>query len=195
MRTKREFLNTLRQKLEDNNLNNIDDIISYYDELFEDKKEQGKRVKDIINELGDIDIIIDNIKNEQREIVKIKEVKKPMSSEAKALITIALIFALPIGIPLIIVAIALMFTAGVLVFSLFLGFASVFIALVITAFALVIGLFFLDLPFISFVTVLGIVLMLTALMFELCRGIIKLFEVFFNWVAKKINKKLGGKHD
>lgn len=56
---KREFLNQLRKRLKEENCNDVDDIILYYDELIEDAIERtGQYEETVVKELGSIEDIV-----------------------------------------------------------------------------------------------------------------------------------------
>lgn len=53
----KEYLESLKKILDDNDYNDTDNIIEYYGELIEDRKEAGESEEDIIKTLGDVEKI------------------------------------------------------------------------------------------------------------------------------------------
>lgn len=134
---KREFLNQLRRRLNEEKCNDVDDIVSYYDELIEDTIERtGEYEETVVKELGSIEDIVIRVnpsakaKNRNTERIYYdeyesndnskKEIRntKPVKTKAKkdddvAIKIIIAIVTAPLWIGAIIVLAAVIFSAAV----------------------------------------------------------------------------------
>lgn len=59
--TRKQFLNALRSKLQGLDEKNIDNIIKEYEEIINQRVKSGKKVKEAIEEFGDIDSLVEEI--------------------------------------------------------------------------------------------------------------------------------------
>ena len=64
-----KFLSDLKTLLEKRNVKDVDDIIDYFNELINDRLENGEELEDIINSLGDVGDIAENFGDEPKNEV------------------------------------------------------------------------------------------------------------------------------
>jgi uncharacterized membrane protein len=121
---KNQFLNTLRNKLKKLPKDELDSVIVYYTEYFEDASKESEEQK-IIEQLGSPvkiahQIMMDNaIKNIDYEEPSIK---KQLSS---IWLVILGVFALPVGLPVAVILFALVLSLFVMIFSLFISIVAI----------------------------------------------------------------------
>lgn len=184
MKSKTDFLKQLRIKLEDIHYDYIDDMIEYYDELFEDKKEENLKEIDIIKKIGNIDDIVKNLEVEQ----KIEEAEKnpTVKSYTKALVAILGILSLPMLLPVIL----LIFTFFLVAFILLGCFLIVIGSFVVAAIAIILGLFYTlftdSLPIQTTLVFAGIALILLALSVELFKLFLNSSKALIKWSISKL---------
>ncbi len=104
------FMSTLKKKLKRLPKDEIYNITNYYEEYFQDS---NKSEEEVIAELGSPSIIASQILSDYA----ISSNGNSMSISNKILISILVILAAPIGIPLIIAGIAILFAIGICIFS------------------------------------------------------------------------------
>jgi uncharacterized membrane protein len=194
--TKNEFLKELRASLEEH-VDDADDVIQYYDELISDKIEAGEKEKDIIEEIGSIDDIINNVKVE----AKVKKARKQpsLSNGVKALIAILGVLALPILIPVVIVVGALIFALVAIIFALIVAAGSIILAGVVTIAYLIVALFSGGLTIEAVIFTLGTCVFMIGIFWAIWDVAIKLIRKYIpmliNSIVKLINKLRKGGND
>ena len=113
-----DFLNELREKLAGLPKEDLDNRISFYEEMINDRMDEGKSEEEAIAEIGSVDEIVKQIASETSLVKLIKEKAKP-KKEKKSGWTIALIIlGFPLWLPLLITAFALLLVAYILVWVL-----------------------------------------------------------------------------
>jgi len=195
---KEKFLKDLREELVKYKVSDVDNIIEYYDELIEDKKESSKNKlneEEIIAKLGSVSDITREVLIDQR--LEVASNKPTISNGIKALIAFLSILSLPVLFPLIIVVVVLSFAAFVLLGS----FIVVSFALVFSFSAAIIALFFYlfigQLPIASFIFGLGLMFVflgLSLLLLKWLSVLIRQFTLSFVEMLKgKVAKRKGAK--
>lgn len=115
----KELETALKKRL---TIEEVHEAVSYYDELIKDRLENNESEREVIQSLGSIDIIVQNMTMESLE-------KRPAPKSVKGVLdifhTLLHIAKTPIAIVISIVFIVVLFAFGVVVFSLVVsGFAS-----------------------------------------------------------------------
>lgn len=186
--TKKEFLSKLEEELDNLHYEEKNNILEYYEELIEDKKESGEKEKEIIKDIGSIDEIIKDIEIEKKID---KAYKKPtISNGMKALIAFLGVCSAPV-----------LFIAGILIFAFFITFGALLFAFVAvigaliisgvaSVFAVFVSLFTNTLPLSTFLFVLGILLVSIVLLLELIRWAISVTRISISWMAEFLKTKL-----
>lgn len=195
--TKKEFLSKLEEELDNLHYEEKNNILEYYEELIEDKKESGKKEKEIIKEIGSIEDIIKDIEIEKKID---KAYKKPtISNGMKALIAFLGVCSAPVLFIAAILIFAFFITFGALLFA----FVAVIGALIIAGIASVFGVFVAlctnTMPISTFLFVFGILLISIVLLLELIRWAISVTKISISWMAEFLKTKLvskrGGKRN
>ena len=111
---KNEFINEIRGALRGYPHNEVENSIEFYSEIIDDRVENGMTEEEAVASLGDLDMIIKNIKVDMplKSVIKerVKENKEERIRENKHMsagMIILLILGAPLWIPLLIVAMSL----------------------------------------------------------------------------------------
>lgn len=189
---KTEFFRELHLQLRSFSQSEVENIINYYNEIIEDKKEQGLSERESIESFGPIHQLIDDI---SVDLVATRSVNKSSSPYKNSWIILGICFSpilLPIGIAMVAVLIA---------------FVTVFMSLVIAFFASLFALVISVIPAIIFMIAngvdsnliimqVGLSLAASGILIYLLIGTIKLGkklwnqinEMFTNMIKKKRGK-------
>ena len=130
---KSEFLAELRSRLVGLPQNEIEERISFYSEMIDDRVEEGAAEQDAVAEIGSIDEIVAQILedvplwNIVKEKIKKKNKKKRRSLKAWEIVLIVLGF--PVWLPLLIAAFAVILSLYVVLWSVIISLWAVFVSL------------------------------------------------------------------
>ena len=114
---KKEFLTELRSKLQGLPKDDLDNRISFYDEMIEDRKDEGKSEEDAVAEIGSVDDVVKQIAQETPLVKLVKERTKPKRA-LRAWEIVLIILGFPLWFPLLLTAFILMFVGYLLVWIL-----------------------------------------------------------------------------
>lgn len=142
--TKKTFVDQLEKRLK--KYDNIDrkEIINYYNELIEDRIENGENEEDVIVSLGSIDMIIANLTGEKQVEPKIVEREKKISTPK----VICLIVLSPLWFVMLITLFSLLIALVSTLFAIAVSLLSVFfsgVAYLLGSFILMFDNFYLGL--------------------------------------------------
>ena len=134
--TRNEFFETLKARLGALLESEREKAVQYYEEYFNDALESGKTEQQIIDEIGSIDRIVENIR---AEFAFEKAKQKPNARNTGKLVGIILLalFSAPITLPLAITFLAVIITIVAVVFAVVVSLGAAAIALVASAFVTV----------------------------------------------------------
>ncbi len=136
---KEEFLSQLKKEIETLSAKDVDDVINYYNELIQDRIENGENEEDVIVSLGAIDIIANNILEEKKNTPKVETVKPEIVNEKENTKTnekknwsaskiILVILASPLLLVLLIIILSLLIALLGIIFGLFVASISLIFA-------------------------------------------------------------------
>lgn len=109
-----EFLNALRNKLVGLPEADVEDRLSFYQEMIEDRIDEGKSEEEAVNEIGSVDDIVKEIAKDTPLAKLVKEKVRPKRSlRAWEIVLIALGF--PLWFPLVVTAFVLALVAYLLI--------------------------------------------------------------------------------
>ena len=114
---KKEFLTELRSKLQGLPKDDLDNRISFYDEMIEDRKDEGKSEEDAVAEIGSVDDVVKQIAQETPLVKLVKERTKPKRA-LRAWEIVLIILGFPLWFPLLLTAFILMLVGYLLVWIL-----------------------------------------------------------------------------
>ena len=115
---KEEFLNELRNKLVVLPKEEVDDRISFYSEMIDDRVDEGKSEEEAINEIGGVDKVVNEIAKETSFMTLMKEKakgKRALKTWEIILICAGFPFWFPIAITIVILALVAYLLLWVLV--------------------------------------------------------------------------------
>lgn len=130
--TKQEFLKRLREGIKTLPQNEIDERITFYSEMIDDRIEEGVPENEAVALAGDVDTIISQIISEVPSAKKEKTVQK---RKMKAWEIVLLVLGSPIWLSLAIAAIAVIFSLYGALWSVIISLWSVFASFVACALA------------------------------------------------------------
>ena len=112
--TKVEFLNELKKQLNGLPENDLNERLSFYDEMIEDRKDEGKSEEEAVNEIGPVDKVANEILAETPLYNLIKERVKPKRA-LRGWEIVLLVLGFPLWFPLVTVFFILCLVAYLLV--------------------------------------------------------------------------------
>ena len=113
---KKQFLDELRSKLVGLPDEEVDNRISFYEEMINDRIDEGKSEEEAINEIGTVDEVIREIAKDTPLVSLVKHKMKP-KRRLRGWEVMLIIFSFPFWLPVAITAIALTFAAIVVMWS------------------------------------------------------------------------------
>ncbi len=134
---KQEFLSEISQRLEGLPAEEIERSNEYFLEMIEDRMEDGMSEEEAVADIGTVDEAVEDI---LKDIPLTKVIKAKMKPEGKlrAWEIICLILGSPIWVPLLIVAIVLIFVWYIVIWVIVIAFFVVDLALLVSGIAAVI---------------------------------------------------------
>lgn len=126
--TKQQFLSELRSKLQGLPPEDIDERISFYEEMIDDRIDEGESEETAVAEIGNVDDVVMEIAKDTPLVKLVKEKIKP-KRRIKAWEIVLLVLGFPIWFPLLLVVAVLMFVFWILVWVLVIVTYAVEIAL------------------------------------------------------------------
>ena len=127
---KQEFLNALKSKISGLSSEDIDERLNFYSEMIDDRIEDGKSEEDAIKEIGTPDEIASQIISET-PLTKIVKHKVKSSHKPTALEITLIAIGFPVWLPLLIAAVAIIFSLYAVVWSLVVSLWAVCLAFTI----------------------------------------------------------------
>lgn len=187
---KQEFLNALREGLKGLPQADIEERLTFYGEMIDDRMEEGRTEEEAVGEIGTVEEVVQQIVAETPLTKIVKEKIKP-KRKMRAWEIVLLILGFPLWFPLLVAAAAVVFSLYVVLWSLLISLWAVEIVLCASALACLvgmIGLFITKQPIPAF-GALGAALILAALsilLFFACKaaskGVVKLTKKIAVWI-------------
>ena len=136
--TKLEFIDGLKSRLSGLPENDLNERLSFYGEMIDDIREEGKSEEEAVNEIGDIDRVAQDILSEYPLSKIVKEKVKP-KRKFKAWEIVLLALGSPIWASLIIALLAVVFAFYVSIIAIIVSLWAVFGSVLISSLASVAG--------------------------------------------------------
>ncbi len=136
--TKQEFLIALREGLTGLPQSDLEERIAFYSEMIDDRMEEGLSEQEAVAAVGSVNDIILQVVDEYPfpELIKVRiQSRKPMST----LTIVLLILGIPVWLPLLIAAFAVLLSLYAVLWSVVVSLWSVFVALAGSAVGGVVG--------------------------------------------------------
>lgn len=186
---KNEFLNILKNRLKAFNENEVKSILDFYDELIEEKKENGMSEEEAVASFGDMSNIVRKV---SADLVLTRS-NNQNSNPAKNFLIILGICASPILIPLGIALSAVVFSLFVVVISLLISFLVSGIAILVALIPMVISMIMSGTDVSIIILAVGMCLVACAILSYLAiltlQGGKAALQIIIKFFSKKIKNK------
>lgn len=190
---KENFIRGLEHKIRRLPMDEVRNIIAYYEDYFADA---DKPEEEVIRELGNLSTIASQILSDYAFNDDFVQHRRE-SGKNKVVLTILAVFAAPIALPLGIAALALLFALGIVIFALIMSFVVVAAAFGLAGIAILIAgimVVFQGTATAIFYMGIGIVLIgIGILAFEGIRALVPRIRLFTNGIMRafldKVNKR------
>ena len=126
--TKKEFLSELRSKLQGLPSEDIDERVSFYEEMINDRMDEGKTEEEAVAEIGSVEDVVREIAKDTPLVKLVKEKMKPRR-RIRAWEIVLIVLGFPLWFPLLITALVLIMVFWILVWVLVIVTYTVEIAL------------------------------------------------------------------
>ena len=191
---KQDFIKELRLNLSFLPKEEIDDRISFYSELIDDKIEEGVKEEDAINSIGSIDEIINQIIDEM-PLSKIAKDKIKQKRKLSGLEIALIIVGSPIWLSILLSLIAVLFSLYIIGWSIVISIWAILISLIAVLVAgivlTIISLFSnIYIVALSYLGATLVILGLTILMHYVCKIITRLYIKLTKLIVLSIKKKM-----
>ena len=191
---KQDFIKELRLNLSFLPKEEIDDRISFYSELIDDKIEEGVKEEDAIKSIGNINEIIDQIINDMPLSKIAKDKIKPKRKLSGLEITLIIVGS-PIWLSILLSLIAVLFSLYIIGWSIVISIWAILISLIAVLVAgivlTIISLFSnIYIVALSYLGATLVILGLTILMHYVCKIITKLYIKITKLIVLSIKKKM-----
>lgn len=191
---KQDFIKELRLNLSFLPKEEIDDRISFYSELIDDKIEEGVKEEDAIKSIGNINEIIDQIINDMPLSKIAKDKIKPKRKLSGLEITLIIVGS-PIWLSLLLSLIAVLFSLYIIGWSIIISVWAILISLIAVLVAgivlTIISLFSnIYIVALSYLGATLVILGLTILMHYVCKTITRLYIKLTKLIVLSIKKKM-----
>ena len=191
---KQDFIKELRLNLSFLPKEEIDDRISFYSELIDDKIEEGVKEEDAIKSIGSIDEIINQIIDEM-PLSKIAKDKIKQKRKLSGLEIALIIVGSPIWLSLLLSLIAVLFSLYIIGWSIVISIWAILISLIAVLVAgivlSIISLFSnIYIVALSYLGATLVILGLTILMHYVCKIITRLYIKLTKLIVLSIKKKM-----
>ena len=191
---KQDFIKELRLNLSFLPKEEIEDRISFYSELIDDKIEEGVKEEDAIKSIGSIDEIINQIIDEM-PLSKIAKDKIKQKRKLSGLEIALIIVGSPIWLSLLLSLIAVLFSLYIIGWSIVISIWAILISLIAVLVAgivlTIISLFSnIYIVALSYLGATLVILGLTILMHYVCKIITRLYIKLTKLIVLSIKKKM-----
>ena len=191
---KQDFIKELRLNLSFLPKEEIDDRISFYSELIDDKIEEGEKEEDAIKSIGSIDEIINQIIDEM-PLSKIAKDKIKPKRKLSGLEIALIIVGSPIWLSLLLSLIAVLFSLYIIGWSIVISIWAILISLIAVLVAgivlTIISLFSnIYIVALSYLGATLVILGLTILIHYVCKIITRLYIKLTKLIVLSIKKKM-----
>ncbi len=132
--TKEQFILELMDKLSPLPIEAFEESISFYNEMIDDRMEEGMSEEDAVKDIGDIDDIVTQILSNTPIVTLVKQKIKPKKRINTGTL-ILLILGSPIWFSLLVAALAVIFSLYVSLWAVVVSFWAAFVSFVACAFA------------------------------------------------------------
>ena len=134
--TKREFLDELRSRLSGLPEDELEERIEFYEEMIDDRIEEGISEEDAVRGIGDLDAVVSQILSDRSLDSLLKERIRPKRKLTTWEIVLLIVGA-PVWVPLLMSIVSVIFSFYVALWSIIIALWAVFVSFVASAVGLV----------------------------------------------------------
>ncbi len=135
--TKEEFTQQLRSKLSGIPQDDIEERISYYSEMIDDRMEDGLSEEEAVAGIGAVDTIVEHVMSEIPLSKIVREKAAPAKSRLGGGWIALIILGFPLWLPLLISAFAIILSLYITVWAIVISFYAVVLALAVAAIVMI----------------------------------------------------------
>ena len=114
--TKKQFLDELRSKLVGLPKSDVDERISFYEEMINDRMDEGKSEEEAVNDIGTVDEVIKQIAKDTPLVSLVAHKMKP-KRRLRSWEIVLIVLGFPLWFPLMITAFVLIFVGFILMWT------------------------------------------------------------------------------
>ena len=193
--TKKEFFALFRQELAGLPKEEVENRVSFYEEMIDDRMAEGKSEQEAISDLGSVEEIVNQIAEETSLVKLVKDKVKP-NRKIKGWEIALIICGFPLWFPLLLTASILLFVAYLLtwVFTIVAyaiegSFVAATLGGMVAFFAYLVSGQFALLPLGASIMCLGASILFAFACFYITKGNIKLSKNMFIWIKRGFMRK------
>ena len=192
---KKEFFALFRKELAGLPKDDLENRVSFYEEMIDDRMAEGKSEEEAIRDLGSVEEIVNQIAEETSLVKLVKEKVKP-NRKIKGWEIALIIVGFPLWFPLLLTGLILLFVAYLLtwVFTIVAyvieaSFAIVSVSGLVVFIAYILGGGFSLLPLGASIACLGATILFGFVCYYITKGNIKLSKNIFIWIKRGFMRK------
>ena len=181
---KEDFLNELRKKLSGLPQDDLEERLSFYSEMIDDRVEDGKSQEEAVADIGTVDSVVEQIMADTPLALLVKERVRP-KRDLKAWEVLLLILGSPVWVPLIMAFVIIVFSVYVVIWSVVICFYALDLSLLAGFIGCIVGIFM----YIGAKNAAGVLFSIGAAF--ICAGLAILMFFACVWITKAVVRLTG----
>lgn len=181
---KEDFLNELRQKLSGLPQDDLEERLSFYSEMIDDRVEDGKSQEEAVADIGTVDSVVEQIMADTPLALLVKERVRP-KRDLKAWEVLLLILGSPVWVPLIMAFVIIVLSVYVVIWSVVICFYALDLSLLAGFIGCIVGIF----TYIGAKNAAGVLFSIGAAF--ICAGLAILMFFACVWITKAVVRLTG----
>ena len=181
---KEDFLNELRKKLSGLPQDDLEERLSFYSEMIDDRVEDGKSQEEAVADIGTVDSVVEQIMADTPLALLVKERVRP-KRDLKAWEVLLLILGSPVWVPLIMAFVIIALSVYVVIWSVVICFYALDLSLLAGFIGCIVGIFM----YIGAKNAAGVLFSIGAAF--ICAGLAILMFFACVWITKAVVRLTG----
>ena len=181
---KEDFLNELRKKLSGLPQDDLEERLSFYSEMIDDRVEDGKSQEEAVADIGTVDSVVEQIMADTPLALLVKERVRPKRN-LKAWEVLLLILGSPVWVPLIMALVIIVLSVYVVIWSVVICFYALDLSLLAGFIGCIVGIFM----YIGAKNAAGVLFSIGAAF--ICAGLAILMFFACVWITKAVVRLTG----
>lgn len=181
---KEDFLNELRKKLSGLPQDDLEERLSFYSEMIDDRVEDGKSQEEAVADIGTVDSVVEQIMADTPLALLVKERVRP-KRDLKAWEVLLLILGSPVWVPLIMALVIIVLSVYVVIWSVVICFYALDLSLLAGFIGCIVGIFM----YIGAKNAAGVLFSIGAAF--ICAGLAILMFFACVWITKAVVRLTG----